>query len=256
MNMQTFLGTSNRANTLCNKFWKQDWPTCDPLCLLNHHFINAALTVLVRLIAASQDFNRCTGLLANTLLYYSDFTMNVFCVNSEITSYENNFQIFKTCVVKYVSWYYHCASLQVMDNSDIHIVPNTLMIVGLASLGINYFASKICQDALDAGRFPRWKNFLKPYFGVSSFFTVLMLLAVIMSCVMKGSLEYSLKVGLRNGLRFYKDTDTPGRCFQKQNIDHLQMEFQCCGNNDFRDWFEVQWISNRYLDFSSKEVKE
>ncbi|KAL3971297.1 leucine-rich repeat and fibronectin type-III domain-containing protein 5 [Sarotherodon galilaeus] len=129
---------------------------------------------------------------------------------------------------------------EVMDNQDIHIVPNTLMIVGLASLGINYFASKICQDALDAGRFPRWKNFLKPYFAVSCFFTVLMLLAA----------------GLRNGIRFYKDTDTPGRCFQKQNIDRLQMEFQCCGNNDFRDWFEVQWISNRYLDFSSKEVKD
>lgn len=145
---------------------------------------------------------------------------------------------------------------QVMDNSDIHIVPNTLIIVGLASLGINYFASKICQDALDAGKFPRWKTFLKPYFAVSCFFTVLMLLAVIMSYAMKGSLESSLKVGLRNGIRFYKDTDTPGRCFQKQNIDRLQMEFQCCGNTDFKDWFEVQWISNRYLDFNSKEVKE
>lgn len=143
-----------------------------------------------------------------------------------------------------------------MENSDIHIVPNTLMLVGLASLGINYFASKICQDALDAGKFPLWKNFLKPYFACSCFFTVLMLLSVIMSFAMKGSLERSLKGGLKNGIRYYKDTDTPGRCFQKQNIDRLQMEFQCCGNNDHRDWFEVQWISNRYLDFSSKEVKE
>ncbi|XP_060912258.1 rod outer segment membrane protein 1a [Labrus mixtus] len=145
---------------------------------------------------------------------------------------------------------------EVMDNSNIHVVPNTLMIVGLASLGINYFASKICQDALDADQFPRWKKFLKPYFAISSFFTVLMLLAVIMSFAMTGSLEFSLKLGLRNGIRFYKDTDTPGRCFQKQNIDYLQMAFECCGNNDFRDWFEVQWISNRYLDFNSKEVKD
>lgn len=145
---------------------------------------------------------------------------------------------------------------EVMDSGNIHVVPNTLMIVGLASLGINYFASKICQDALDAERFPRWKNFLKPYFAASCFFTVLMLLAVIMSYAMKGSLESSLKVGLKNSIRFYKDTDTPGHCYQKQNIDYLQMEFQCCGNSDFRDWFEVQWISNRYLDFSSKEVKD
>ncbi|KAM4620331.1 rod outer segment membrane protein 1a [Polymixia lowei] len=145
---------------------------------------------------------------------------------------------------------------EVMDNTDIHIVPNTLMIVGMASLGINYFAGKICQDALDAGRFLRWKSFLKPYFGVSCFFSALMLLSVIMSYIMKGNLESSLKIGLKNGIRFYKDTDTPGRCFQKQTIDRLQMQFHCCGNTDFRDWFEVQWISNRYLDFSSKDVKD
>ncbi|KAM6969745.1 rod outer segment membrane protein 1a [Aplochiton taeniatus] len=145
---------------------------------------------------------------------------------------------------------------EVMDNTEIHCVPHTLMVVGIASLGINYFAGRICQDALDPGRFPRWKGFLNPYFKVSLFFTSLMLLAVIMSYAMKGSLEASLKIGLKNGIRFYKDTDTPGRCFQKQTIDRLQMEFQCCGNTDFRDWFEVQWISNRYLDFSTKEVKD
>lgn len=64
------------------------------------------------------------------------------------------------------------------------------------------------------------------------------------------------QVGLRNGIRFYKDTDVPGRCFQKETIDRLQMEFRCCGNNNFKDWFEVQWVSNRYLDFTSKDVKE
>ncbi|XP_076866791.1 rod outer segment membrane protein 1a [Brachyhypopomus gauderio] len=145
---------------------------------------------------------------------------------------------------------------EVLDNNDIHIVPNTLIVSGLASIGINYFAGRICQDALDAGRFPCWKTFLKPYFCCSIFFSSLMLISTILSFAMKGSLEGSLQVGLRNGLRFYKDTDTPGRCFQKQTIDRLQIEFQCCGNNDYKDWFEVQWISNRYLDFSSKEVKD
>lgn len=143
-----------------------------------------------------------------------------------------------------------------MDNTEIHIVPNTLLLAGLASMGINWFASRICQDALDATRFPRWKTFLKPYFCGAIFFTNLLLIGVILSYAMKSSLEGSLKVGLKNGIRFYKDTDTPGRCFQKQTIDRLQMEFRCCGNNDYKDWFEVQWISNRYLDFSSKEVKE
>ncbi|XP_036379800.1 peripherin-2-like [Megalops cyprinoides] len=145
---------------------------------------------------------------------------------------------------------------EVMDNTNIHAVPNTLMVVGLACLGINYFAGRICLDALEPARFPRWKGFMMPYFAISLFFAFLMLMSVILSYVMKGSLESSLKIGLKNGIRFYRDTDTPGRCFQKQTIDRLQMEFHCCGNNDFRDWFEVQWISNRYLDFSSKDVKD
>ncbi|KAJ8405175.1 hypothetical protein AAFF_G00321660 [Aldrovandia affinis] len=145
---------------------------------------------------------------------------------------------------------------EVMDNTEIHAVPNTLMLVGLASLGINFFAGRICQDSLDAGRFPRWKTFLQPFFVLALLFTFLMLVSVIMSYAMKGNLEESLKIGLKNGIRFYKDTDTPGRCFQKETIDRLQMEFRCCGNTNYKDWFEVQWISNRYLDFTSKDVKD
>ncbi|KAJ8348176.1 hypothetical protein SKAU_G00267650 [Synaphobranchus kaupii] len=140
---------------------------------------------------------------------------------------------------------------EVMDNTEIHAVPNTLMMVGLACMGINFFTGRICLDALEPSRFPRWKTFLTPFFGFSIFVTALMLASVIMSYAMKGNLEHSLKIGLKNGIRFYKD-----RCFQKRTIDRLQMEFRCCGNTDFKDWFEVQWISNRYLDFGSKEVKD
>uniref|UniRef100_A0A8D3B6K6 Retinal outer segment membrane protein 1b n=1 Tax=Scophthalmus maximus TaxID=52904 RepID=A0A8D3B6K6_SCOMX len=127
---------------------------------------------------------------------------------------------------------------EVMDDTEIHVVPNILMMVGLASIGTNWVASRVCQDSLDASRFPRWKGFLLAWFVVAAL------------------LCYVLIVGLRNGIRFYKDTDVPGRCFQKETIDRLQMEFRCCGNNNFRDWFEVQWVSNRYLDFTSKDVKD
>ncbi|KAF5896022.1 RDS/peripherin-like protein xRDS35 [Clarias magur] len=145
---------------------------------------------------------------------------------------------------------------EVMHNNDIHIVPNLLIVVGLTSVGINICAGKVCQDSLDASRFPRWKNFLTHFFCISLFFTSLLLVAMILSYALQPSLEESLKVGLKNGIRFYKDTDTPGRCFQKETIDHLQIEFQCCGNTNYRDWFEVQWVNNRYLDFTSKEVKD
>uniref|UniRef100_A0A3Q3SX99 Retinal outer segment membrane protein 1b n=1 Tax=Mastacembelus armatus TaxID=205130 RepID=A0A3Q3SX99_9TELE len=143
---------------------------------------------------------------------------------------------------------------EVMDNSEIHVVPNILMMVGLASIGTNWVASRVCQDSLDASRFPRWKLLLLAWFVVAALLCCLLIAVVVLSYALQGRLEESLKVG--NGIRFYKDTDVPGRCFQKETIDRLQMEFRCCGNNNFRDWFEVQWVSNRYLDFTSKDVKD
>ncbi|XP_015240144.1 PREDICTED: rod outer segment membrane protein 1 [Cyprinodon variegatus] len=145
---------------------------------------------------------------------------------------------------------------EVMENKEIHCVPNLLMMVGLASIGANWVASRVCQDSLDASRFPRWKVLLLLWFAVAALLCCLLLTVVILSYALQGRLEESLKVGLRNGIRFYKDTDVPGRCFQKETIDRLQMEFRCCGNNNFKDWFEVQWVSNRYLDFTSQEVKD
>lgn len=149
-------------------------------------------------------------------------------------------------------WIHH----EVMDNTTIHAVPNTIMAAGLATVLINLLAGKVSQDSLDAARYARRKQLIAPLFVVSVFSAFLMLVAIFLICALKGSLEESLKVGLKNGIRFYKDTDTPGRCYQKRTVDKLQMDFQCCGNNHYKDWFEVQWISNRYLDFSSKEVKD
>ncbi|XP_073343607.1 peripherin-2-like [Pagrus major] len=145
---------------------------------------------------------------------------------------------------------------EVMDNTEIHMVPNILMLVGLASIGTNWMASRVCQDSLDPSRFPRWKVLLLAWFAVAALICYLLVAVVVLSYALQGRLEESLKVGLRNGIRFYKDTDVPGRCFQKETIDRLQMEFRCCGNNNFKDWFEVQWVSNRYLDYTSKDVKD
>ncbi|XP_072277729.1 rod outer segment membrane protein 1 [Pyxicephalus adspersus] len=145
---------------------------------------------------------------------------------------------------------------EVMDNTVAHAVPNTVIAAGLVGVLLGLFTSKISQDSLDMAKYPRWKSFMLPYFFLSILSCLLCLTALFLSIVMRGSLEESLKIGLRNGIRFYKDTDTPGRCYQKRTMDKLQMDFQCCGNNHYKDWFEVQWISNRYLDFSSKEVKD
>lgn len=82
-----------------------------------------------------------------------------------------------------------------MDNTEIHVVPNILIIVGLASIGTNWVASCVCQDSLDATRFPRWKVLLLGWFPVAAVLCCLLISVVVLSFALQGRLEESLKVG-------------------------------------------------------------
>lgn len=37
----------------------------------------------------------------------------------------------------------------------------------------------------------------------------------------------------------------------KQEMDLLQMEYSCCGNDGYTDWFQVSWIHEDYLNIQS-----
>ncbi|XP_034051027.1 photoreceptor outer segment membrane glycoprotein 2-like [Thalassophryne amazonica] len=143
---------------------------------------------------------------------------------------------------------------ELMAKRDIHYVPNMLIAVGLIASAINFLGGKICYDCVDTTKFLRWKLIMLPYIICTFFFTFCVLVGALMCYIMRGELEEALNVGLTEAMKFYKDTDTPGRCFLKRTVDMLQIEFQCCGNTGFRDWFHIQWVSNRYLDMSRKEV--
>ncbi|CAL8286710.1 unnamed protein product [Lota lota] len=143
---------------------------------------------------------------------------------------------------------------ELMAEQDVHHVPNMLIAVGLVACAINFLGGKICYDCVDSAKFLRWKLILLPYIVCTFFFTFSVLAGALLCYSMRGQLEEALALGLTQAMRFYKDTDTPGRCFLKRTVDLLQMEFQCCGNAGYKDWFYVQWVSNRYLDMSQKEV--
>lgn len=145
---------------------------------------------------------------------------------------------------------------ELMAERAIQYVPNMLISVGLIACAINFLGGKICYDCVDSTKFLRWKLILLPYIICTFFFTFCVLAGALMCYSMRGELEDSLNQGLAEAMRFYKDTDTPGRCFLKRTVDMLQIEFQCCGNNGYKDWFQIQWISSRYLDMSKKEVVE
>ena len=54
----------------------------------------------------------------------------------------------------------------VMNNSESHFVPNSLIGVGVLSCVFNSLAGKICYDALDPAKYAKWKPWLKLYLAV------------------------------------------------------------------------------------------
>lgn len=145
---------------------------------------------------------------------------------------------------------------ELMSERDILYVPHMLIATGLVACGINFLGGKICYDCVDATKFLRWKLAMLPYIVCTFFFTLCVLAGAVMCYSIRNELDESLHLGLRDAMRYYKDTDTPGRCFLKRTVDVLQIQFQCCGNAGFRDWFHIQWISNRYLDMTRSDVVE
>ncbi|CAM9839116.1 unnamed protein product [Lampetra fluviatilis] len=150
------------------------------------------------------------------------------------------------------------ADLMVEGGAGLHSLPNLLMGVGLLACVINLLGGKICHDfaTADSAKVSRWRLVLLPYTVCALVFTACLLAGGLMCYGARGALDGALRAGLRNAMHFYRDTDVPGRCFIKRSIDLLQMEFHCCGNSGFRDWFELQWISVRYLDMASKDVRD
>ncbi|KAM9354614.1 photoreceptor outer segment membrane glycoprotein 2-like [Pholidichthys leucotaenia] len=143
---------------------------------------------------------------------------------------------------------------EVMSGRGVLYVPHMLIATGMAACCINFLGAQICLDCADTNRFLRWKLVVMPYVAVTLFFTACVLVGALTCYSVRGQLDEALLVGLRNAMTYYKDTDTPGRCDLKRTMDLLQIQFQCCGNTDYRDWFQVQWISSRYLDMSSSAV--
>uniref|UniRef100_A0A3Q2G0U9 Peripherin 2-like a n=1 Tax=Cyprinodon variegatus TaxID=28743 RepID=A0A3Q2G0U9_CYPVA len=125
---------------------------------------------------------------------------------------------------------------ELMAEKDIQYVPNMLIAVGLIACVINFLGGKICYDCVDTTKFLRWKLILLPYIVCTFFFTLCVLVGALMCYSMHWELEEALNLGLMQAMRFYKDTDMPGRCFLKHTVDMLQIQFQCCGNSGYKDW--------------------
>lgn len=136
-------------------------------------------------------------------------------------------------------------------------LPQTALAAGAMALGTGLGGAGASQASLDAARYPPWRGVLSPLLAAGTAAGGgLLALALGLTLVLPASLHQGLEEGLEAALAHYKDTEVPGHCQAKRLMDELQLRYHCCGRHGYKDWFGIQWVSNRYLDPSDQDVVE
>ncbi|XP_070577557.1 photoreceptor outer segment membrane glycoprotein 2-like [Ptychodera flava] len=143
------------------------------------------------------------------------------------------------------------SKMALIEHYNSNVLPLMLAIVGCLSVVLFLAGGKICHSSGQTHSRDKFKGFLQPYICVTLVLAILILAGGSMCFDHRRHLHHSFHRGIRSAMERYKDNTT-----FKTEIDELQMDFRCCGNNDYRDWFDIQWISNAYLNLQNQDVKE
>ena len=65
------------------------------------------------------------------------------------------------------------------------------------------------------------------------------------------TLNSALGEGLLAGMKKYKEEPE-----FKPEIDVLQMNYKCCGADNYKDWYDVSWVSSEYLDTGNGFIRQ
>ncbi|GAB1302161.1 Rod outer segment membrane protein 1 [Apodemus speciosus] len=134
-------------------------------------------------------------------------------------------------------------------------LPQTALAAGAVALGTGLGGAGASRASLDAAQYPPWRGVLTPLLAVGTAAGGgLLTLALGLALALPVSLHRGLEEGLEAALAHYKDTEVPGHCQAKRLMDELQLRYHCCGRHGYKDWFGVQWVSNRYLDPNDQDV--
>lgn len=134
-------------------------------------------------------------------------------------------------------------------------LPQVALAAGAVALGTGLLGAGASRASLDAAQYPPWRRVLGPLLVAGTAGGGgLLVLALGLALALPGSLDTGLEEGLGAAMAHYKDTEVPGHCQAKRLLDELQLRHHCCGRHGYKDWFGVQWVSNRYLDPNDQDV--
>ena len=137
-----------------------------------------------------------------------------------------------------------------VEGYDGNVLPIVLMTVGSLVALVNIVGGKVSFDISNPIRRKRLRCLLIVLIVLLLIVKVLLLTAGIMCFVHRRHLSRSFHHGLIKAIGKYQDDYV-----LKHEIDLLQMQYWCCGNNGYEDWFDIQWINNNFLDLQNSNVQ-
>ncbi|XP_077865742.1 photoreceptor outer segment membrane glycoprotein 2-like [Saccoglossus kowalevskii] len=141
--------------------------------------------------------------------------------------------------------------MNLIDGYNANVLPWMLIVVGIFSTVVFLGGGKICHDCGNTHTRAKLKGLLLPYIIVLMVLVILLLAGGSMCFDHRRQLHDSLHDGLKKAMGEYRND-----AHLKKEIDLLQMEYQCCGNEDHKDWFVIPWINGMYLNMRDEKVKE
>ncbi|XP_013416793.1 photoreceptor outer segment membrane glycoprotein 2-like [Lingula anatina] len=127
-------------------------------------------------------------------------------------------------------------------------LPYMLISIGLLSAIVSGIGGLICNISSKADTRALFKSFLTPYVVILAVLCVCVLAAGIMCFTEISALHKSFHRGIL--LAMFKYRSNPG---VKSKVDLLQMEYRCCGNTNYADWFQIPWINENFLKIEDKD---
>ncbi|KAK6989919.1 peripherin-2, partial [Biomphalaria glabrata] len=140
--------------------------------------------------------------------------------------------------------------LELMNGYDSGALPFYMMLTGGLMFFCHLVAIKFCYDATNVDtRSDKHHLFVALIMVIMAMF-LFIFINIIIILVHAGKIRSSLEEGIGGSMKAYKSD-----LARKVTMDNVQTEFECCGVQSYKDWFQIGWVNLMYINTESDDVK-
>lgn len=162
--------------------------------------------------------------------------------------------VFPSLVLAALGGYIHIVvqeKVKFLQNYNGEALTVFLMCLGVINVCANVIGGQFSHLNIKVRKREKYRQLLFIYNCVSSVLTVCILAAAIACFAHVTHLMESFQTGISSAMALYKSDNVI-----KEELDDLQITYQCCGSGKYSDWFHVSWINEDYLYAQLAAVKK